>query len=655
MRMNHKIQTGIGYEFADFIKVFFASSISIVLIQLLRSGNTSENLDKLVYLSSIFVSFISLILTSNSQTKSILVPLFTFAVIIIGMFTVEKHSQINGIDINKILWFGFGPIVGAVAIILLPFSFQIFTSKNRYIRAVIGLIAIVVVLMLIPAAWQGGSSLMEPDSPEYVVNELLSVPSGNIPYINFIPQYGILYSWLISPFASHLSVNGLVTLGLYLMSLGGICAVFIGVWLVYRTMSSNSIAKAILLVVPFTSIAQFPGRISFSGSIYSSPTQIPVRILPGMVVGMLLINSVFAKKRTTRTVSGQLGLLIAGLSLWLNTDFGLSLFTATMFFLLLNSKKLSNFISGSITIVIGFLIYPLLISLSGKNVKIDYFGTFVRQFGNGYGAENIHTPGPVLVILPLIISIFFASNQILVKQKIKQYVIPFDQYRCLVTAGFFSLWSLGGFLYYLNRSYASGQMQILFLPISVAMASFFHYLMIKNNLQIPWTSKSFFNKLTWNNSNRGKNLAYLTLAVIMNLQIASVIAFPNPKLEISRLTKAPNDHKWPLEKNIGAFAEIESILKNPEIKDNAGYFGSSSNYVQLMYGVNSVTIFNSPLDLFMSNDMVVRECEFISTIQPKFIITNDTGAYVAQNFQDKMLCGNYAPSIDYPNRLYIRQ
>lgn len=41
----------------------------------------------------------------------------------------------------------------------------------------------------------------------------------------------------------------------------------------------------------------------------------------------------------------------------------------------------------------------------------------------------------------------------------------------------FGLWSLFGFTYYLNRSYASGQMQVLFLPLAISLAAFVGILM----------------------------------------------------------------------------------------------------------------------------------------------------------------------------------
>lgn len=496
---------------------------------------------------------------------------------------------------------------------------------------------------------------MEPDSPEYVINELLSVPSGHIPYVNFIPQYGILYSWLISPFSSHLSVDGLVTLGLYVMSLGGILAVLIGVWLAYKAMGSRSLGLATILVIPFTSVAQFPGRTSFSGSIFSTPTQIPVRILPGMIVAWLLLTSISTRNSFLKNITRSCGYLFMGLALWLNTDFGMALLISVILFVLIQIDTIMEFGKISLTMILGFLIYPFLLLGFGKDFQWNDFGTFVRQFGGGFGAESIRSPGPVLVVLPLIISIFYASTIPLLKQKFKKILLPADQNRALVTASFFSSWSLIGFAYYLNRSYASGQMQILFLPLSVAMASYFYFVVIRNEEKLPWTGKTFFQPATWNKRTFKQSFSYLGLALIMSLPLATIIAFPDPTIEFDRLSNAPRDHQWPLVKNEVAFKDIETIITQPTIKSDVAYFGSSSNYVQLKYGIKSVTLFNSPFDLFMSQNMVDKGCRYIFLNNPGYVITNDTGAAVAQNFQNKMLCGNYAPSAEFPTRLFKKQ
>lgn len=638
------------------IKTFAATAIIIFAVQAIRAGNRSEDFDKMLVAGAVLLSGIfagSVIMKEKKNSSLILYASIAVLASLLGIFSIEKHTFINGIDINKILWFGFGPFIGVASILLVPYIFNVYVGSAKSLIWGRRIVASIALLFLIPASWQGGSSLMEPDSPEYVINELLSVPSGHIPYVNFIPQYGILYTWLISPFTSFLGPDELVTLGLYLMSLGGLLAVFIGIWLTFKSMGSKSLSLAIILTVPFTSIAQFPGRESFSGSIFSTPTQVPVRILPGLIVGWLLITAVFTDKTKQRKICASAGYFLAGLSLWLNTDFGLALMLSVFLFTLIQTYKSRDIALSSIFIVVGFLSYPFTLITAGKDFQWNDFATFIRQFGGGFGSEPIQTPGPVLFILPMIVSTFYASTLALLRSKFGRLVLTSEQNRALVTSSFFSSWALIGFAYYLNRSYASGQMQILFLPLAIAMASLFYYLQTESEGKNTIILRSLFQSKNWKNRVEvSKSLSHVVLAIMMSLPIATVIAFPMPNVEIKRLVSAPQDHKWPLLKNESAFKDIEKILSIPEVAESVAYFGSSSNYVKMKFGIESTSVFNSPFDLFMSQNMVNKGCEYVLASKKRFLVVNDTGATVAQNFQNGKLCDRYIPTSQFPTRLY---
>ena len=637
-----------------FVGIFSISGLAITAVQYFRNGSTSEVMDKTLVLASLLVSFLFVVffLLDIAKTKSyLLLSLTSLIICFYGIYRIESHAKINGVDINKILWFGFGPYVFVLIFVLIPIIFKIFTwdSLSKTIKRIIHVIAAIVGTFAIFALWQGGNSLMEPDSPEYFINELLAIPSGNIPYVDFIPQYGILFTILLSPFSSLLNADSLITLGLYLMSAATVIALTIAVWTVHRALNKKSISLAVLLVIPFTSLAPFPGRESFIGSIYSSPTQIPVRILLGMIIGYLFINYLNDRKSSWQF---RIAFILAGLNLWLNTDFGLAIIISLTALFIIEIKILREYLVNSIYFLVGFIIYPVSITLLGKDLNWSYFATFVRNFSAGFGSEPIQTPGPVLVILPLIIALFFASTTPLVLERFKKYTVEPEYRRALLTASFFSCWSLIGFAYYLNRSYASGQMQILFLPLSVASASYFYYLFPKVE-SIPWGVKDFFKKQNWAKSNLRYQIPNLSLAILMALPIATIVAFPNPQIELKRLTNAPIEYQWPLPKNQDAFTDIENLFPKISSIDEVMYFGSSGNYVSLVNGVKNTTIFNSPFDLFMNAKMVDIQCNYLKKFAPKYLLVNDTGLIVAQAFPNSSLCGLYSVSNEYPSRVLV--
>ena len=491
-----------------FVKLASYTSIVVFLVQLFRANNRSERIDQFIFLSCIIISFLLMVQGFINKKNLKITPLSSLGLLIfiIGILGVEKHPQINGIELNKILWLGFGPFILLTIILIMPFVFYIYSWKNlnRTIQIIVNFLAIGVVTLVIPAAWQGGNSIIDNYHSEYLINENLSVAAGHIPYVDFIPQYGTLYSWLLAPFKNYFDADGLVTISLYMMSIGTIFALAIGVWLVYTAMNKKSLALAVLLVIPLTSVSQFPGRDSFTGTIYTLLSAIPTRIMPGVFVGLLLINSLLNPNKTkNKIIYVFIVPVILGLNLWNSQDFSIAL-VVSVFTLIFFSTKIdfTKILLMSISFFSGFFLYPVFLNLINQQIQWNWYGLFLRNFGkssNAVGSEPFTTPGPVFIILPLIISLVFASFFVLIKSKYFGLRLSDIERRAILTSSLFSLWTLFGFAYYLNRSYASGQMQILFLPLSIASATFFAYLFDSG---FPtWTPRDYFEKAKWTKIN----------------------------------------------------------------------------------------------------------------------------------------------------------
>ncbi len=629
----------------NFSHIFSIAAISSLVIQLLRTNN-SESIDKLLFLAAISAGVV-VFFKSVGNSKGINRPINTnlsmlaIPVILIGVIGIEKHPTMDPKFLSN-LWLGFGVIVLIFLIVLLPFVNQIYISRgqgiNRFITSVIALLLLV---MLIPAALQGGSSIIDTYHSEYVINELLAVPAGNLPYVDFIPQYGILFTWLIAPFKAFFNPEELITFGLYLMSAATIIAVLLGVWLVYKAMNKRSLPLAVLLVVPFTSIAKFPERENFPGSIYALISAVPGRIFYGMAIATMTIW--LCVKRRHLFGTAILGFLV-GLGSWINQDFVIAAGVVSGILISLHSRSFREFAIYTLSAAFGVLIYPILMLISGQSFRFDAVAFFVLQYTSGFMAEPIQTPGPVLVVLPLIVAIFFASALPLYKERFKKQEIPSELKRAILTANFFSAWSLIGFAYYLNRSYASGQMQILFLPLSIAMASFFYYVLPKNLEESPWTAKTFFKKQTWSGKNAKTNLAFIPISMLMALPLATTIAFPSPAVEYERLTNAPAENRWP---NL-ALSQAETRLNVLSNQNGAmsvsdmGYLGNSGNFMELKTGIESLNILNSPWDLPPAETPLRVGCKYITDLNKRYILLDETGLAFAKLFKDGKMCGAYS-------------
>jgi hypothetical protein len=302
------------------------------------------------------------------------------------------------------------------------------------------------------------------------------------------------------------------------------------------------------------------------------------------------------------------------------------------------------------TFILGLLSYPILLLIFGRSVNLDFVGFFARQYQSGFMAEPIITPGPVLVVLPLIAAISAVSSGILLANRFGRLQIEEHLKRSLYTASFFSVWSAFGFAYYLNRSYASGQMQILFLPLSIALASFAYYL-IESNSDLTLSGLKTFGSASWNRVNRVKTLSALAVGLVLTIPIASTIAFPQPNIELKRITAKDPNQSFPKPSNQRFIEGLDSI----ESADKLFYFGTSSNYMELRANLQSLSLFNSPFDFTIGSKLVEAGCNYVSEVNPQRIVVNDEGAAITQAFPESKLCNKYLFSPENSRILQIAE
>lgn len=621
---------------------------AIVAIQALRAGSRAESWDYAIYLAAAAIGAVSLarMLRRTPPTgEAPLCALLTVPILLLGIAGVERHPLINGLDLTPILWLGFGPWVMSLALLLLPTIFTIHRWEGLpvAVRGLLGAVAAAVCLLMLPAAWQGGASIIDIMHAEYTINENLAVAAGHLPHVDFVPQYGTLFSWLVAAVSPFSTPDGLVALSMHLMSAAAIAAVAIGVHLVHEGMQRRSIALAVLLVVPMTSLAPFPVREGFLGTIFALPGAVPTRIFPGMVIGMglLALWGSGEPRSPIRRVAFHAALFLTGANLWHSLDFGGALLATTVVLLVILERDIARLAAGLASMLLGLLSYPLAGVLFGFAIDVSMFGAFLRGFGGGFNAEPITTPGPVLVILPMITTIAAISTGLLLRERVTDFRIPAHLRRAVVTAALFSVWAAMGFVYYLNRSYASGQMQILFLPLSVALGCFIHFVLQMDRAP-GWSAKTFFAKGTWSGPALRRSLPQLVLAVLMALPLASTLAFPQPTVELRRLRGSIEGHVWPTPELDRLRAEA-ARLRASGLTDLA-YFGESGHYLELATGVRSVNLFNSPLDLMTAHPFLERGCTHLIASEARFLLVDDAALALTAAFPDGRLCGVFAPA-----------
>ncbi|MDP1852116.1 MAG: hypothetical protein Q8K48_06855 [Candidatus Planktophila sp.] len=634
------------------IKAFALTGSLIFIIQLLRGSAQSETPDKAIYLLAILIAGVFLLLGFSKLSKSTgkyLHGSLALLITAIGTAGIEEHEPINGVVLSDRLWLGFGPYTLILAILIMPIVFKIIEWRTLNIawKAVLSTLFLINAVLVIPSFWQSAATVVDADHSEYVINELLAPVVGYWPYSDFIPQYQSFYGFFLKPFVGGMSASQISDVAFIALTLLSFATLILGVFIAWNAIDRRSVVLATGLVIPFTALTQFPTREGYLGSIAALLSGLSIRIFPGLVlIGLLILLLRKRSEKTTvkRTVAFLAFGFLSGVTTWQSQDFGIAAVVTSFLVIAYASStrflEIKNTVIALIGFVPGFALYPIIAGAAGKTIDFKYFLFFARQFGSGFGAERIRTPGPVLFILPLIVLLVVVHGIYVYRSK--KSASEAGDYSLNALIGFaFGLWSLFGFTYYLNRSYASGQMQILFLPLSISLAAFVGILikdpirtLVFGNLQ-----KSF---LFSPRAMKEKNFAWvLPLLLIISIPFASLLLTPNPSVEMKRIDEAKTAPRWPKATIVASVADAKIAAKYAkDLGLTIGFFGASSYYVERETGVQSLSILNSPFDLFMSQTTAQTSCDYINTINPDVIVVSDEGTNLFQ-FEGKTLCNTY--------------
>lgn len=629
------------------LKAFTLTGLAILLVQLFRGSAQSEGPDKAIFLLSIAIAAIFILMgLTKGQFNSGKYFYASGAILItaIGVIGIEEHDPINGVVLSNRLWLGFGPFVFLLMAAIFGFIFKVleWKSLSKPWKVVLAILFSANTALAIPSFWQSAKAVIDADHSEYVINEIIAPLNGYWPYSDFIPQYQTFYGFFLKPFVSSMNASQISDVIYLALTFITYLTIVLGVFIAWLALNRSSLVLAVGLVVPFTALTQFPTREGYLGSIASLLSGLSIRVFPGLLLLMVTIyvlNSHRAQTTKKRFIALAIVGFFSGLVAWQSQDFGLAAAITTILVVafasspkLIDLKSVAAVMAGLIP---GFLIYPMAGAVSGHPINFDYFLFFARQFGSGFGAERMRTPGPVLVILPLIVLLVVVHAITLHKSK-NALEVNAELFNSSLIGLTFSIWSFAGFTYYLNRSYASGQMQILFMTIAVSLAALVGVVIKALDADLP---KGFLLSKTNRNS---KNFAWmLTLAIVFSIPFSTLVLTPNPAVELARIDEGSSTPRWPKATILASVEDARAASKYAKANGlKLGFFGASAAYVERETGVQSLSILNSPFDLGMSQQTIQVSCEYIAKINPDVIIASDEGAALFQ-FEGKTLCNAY--------------
>lgn len=625
-KQNTKVSKNIfNLEFSDFSSLFtivFAGySVFMFTFWLIyMKSNPSESTDKLLFVGAGIFAVLMAVLSIKSPTLRSNPSWLYIAIISVSIGVIVKENQ--KMSREHVMGFGLSVFIIAIVITLLM-PIVIRNAEKKKVLFPLALLSIFFVTLAVLSFWQTKNSLIESQHSEYVVNELLAPRTGYSQYADFIPQYTFILGYLFNLIPA--SFNFLSSIQFIVLTLTAMAffSLTSAIYISSRVLKNlkGKWFYAVLIVIPLTSVTAGWSRISFVGpptTLLSGPA---IRIFSGIILGLLLVFFLSRSIDTRKKAYWHLILgVFAALSSLINLDFGIAAALALFITLVVLIRGFAPLIKAIVYFVIGYLAMWLValvaLELTGNSPMGDRFGWFIRQFGGGFGSVPISYPGPVMFALPTIFSVMVFSGILTIKNVRKVA----DQHTLFISTitFYFSAWTFFSTPYYLNRSFHSGQMSTLYLPLSVALVGMFAMLINEKKYSL-------------------KNRNFILPTFLVAVSIASIWISPNPSIELNRINGKNPDGNLP-RAGIQKLIDDSKTLKEELGKlGTYGYFGEEGNIVELATGIKSANIFNNPLDMFQSEASTKLGCKILIERNFEYLLVTPT-AVSAFAWENKTLC-----------------
>jgi hypothetical protein len=623
-----------------FPRITAATIALVVVLAFLRHDSVNKAWDKAMFVGSIGVAvLISILFLARPPkrvvvTSTIVVSLCATLGLIVGIGRIERP------ELSTNFWEGFGASVAIVSVIVALYLWRELEriQASRTLRTILNIVVAVLATCDLMSLIRTLPFMVSATNNTFLLNDMLAPSAGRVPYGNYVPGYIGLYGWILVPFHHFLQPWHLAELAMVVLSALGILSVVLAVVIAYRSMSTPSFWLAAGLVVPLTcvTVLHFGAPQSSIGSYLQT---LPFRMFPSMLISLLGIEELARLRRgvVRRWRLPALG-AIAGLILWNTLDFGLAVVVAYTLVLSVSLTRtahwrmLASWCGG---LFMGFALYPVLSLLTLHPVRVTYFGLFLRAFARGYHQRLVQVPGPVLVVLPLLLSSAGVGWCLLWRQRCLTDRPPAIHDRSVLTLALVGTWSTFAFVDYLNQSYAGGQLQILLMPCGVCLVAL---------VSLAAQERTQLLRLEDGSQSLRVSLCLFPVALIIALGFGALLQSPNPLRVGSDLAHPP------------ASLEVDSLSFQSQLiplttirtaeayaKHHHGslaYFGSSGNYVQLWTGVPNVNLYDDPYQIAVSSTIERDGCAYLDAHSSAFLLVApvDTVQPLSPD-----LCGLYRP------------
>ncbi len=320
------------------------------------------------------------------------------------------------------------------------------------------------------------------------------------------------------------------------LTLMGMATVLLAVRVVKRMLGTGGYLLPLALVVPLTYVTSH--QLGVTSSIASLFQELPIRLFSGMVIMTIGLTDLVLLYRGGMRARRLLVIgFVCGAMMWNSQDFGLAatvVYGVMLIFCAAAAHRKRAIGAWSLGLILGLASYPIFLLSIRSPLNVSFVGAFIKLFGSGLGSAPMQVPGPVLVVMPIVVCSAAAGWALLMSRRRERKSTDPLLDQAAVTLTFTGTWSVLGLLYYVNRAYADGQLQTMLLPCAICIAALLSIAIHSDDVRAVWQEKFDF---SWAQFSAKAKL--FPVGVFVCLCFAAALLTPDPVLAAQNLINPP--------------------------------------------------------------------------------------------------------------------
>jgi hypothetical protein len=601
-------------------RVATATLLVLVVATLTANNNATGSVNKPIYLAILILSATATVVfvrNSRSLRLDVILAIASSLGLLVGIWTIERPQLLNfG------YWEGFGSDAALASLALLLLVGVTWPPRRLAtpLRVVLSSVVIAVCVFDALGAIRTLDYMPAVNNNLNEINDILGPMAGKVPDSSFIPQYTALYGWLLEPLKGVLSPLSLVGATAIMLTGFGFVTVALAVWMAKRVLADKGWILALALVVPITYVTSpVTGDISSIASLFQ---ELGIRLFGGFLIASVGLHDLLLLYRGTLRVRRLVVVgAVCGLIAWNSQDFGVAAMAAYGLMVLVvptpstRLRALGSWLTG---LAMGLALYPLFLLVIGSPLNLSFVGAFAKLAVSGMGTAPIQVPGPVLVVVPILISATAAGWALMTARRRQGTSDDVRLDRAAIALAFVGTWSAAGLAYYMNRGYAAGQLQTMLLPCGVCVACLASIALHSTVVDKPRSTRR--DRMAW--SGLYGNVTLFPVGLFVCLCFASALLAPDPILASTELLHPPAGGGFTSYDLPQVTAAVNRARTYTAGKTGSlSYLGESFNYVALaMHVPSSAVLFPYALSPASDRTVIQIECQYLDDHRSRWLV-----------------------------------